>query len=67
MLEPMPIDSDTAARVAKANGLSLSDARALSVLADDEGHAGRLAEQFKPGDPEPDYKALAREIDGAGF
>lgn len=38
----MPIDADTAVRLAAERGLSLADARALSLLADDETHAGRL-------------------------
>lgn len=42
----MSIPADTAARVARAHGLPLSDAAALAGLADDEAHAIQLARQF---------------------
>lgn len=42
----MTVTADKAADVARRFGLSLTDARALSVLADDEDHAERLAAKF---------------------
>lgn len=42
----MTVTVDKAADVARRFGLSLSDAQALSVLADDEAHAERLAAKF---------------------
>lgn len=40
------ITVDTAADTARRYGLSLTDARALVVLADDQAHAERLAAKF---------------------
>lgn len=40
------ITVDTAADIARRYGLSLTDAQALAVLADDERHAERLARKF---------------------
>jgi hypothetical protein len=45
------ISPDEAAEVAHAAGLTLSDARALTVLAQDVNHARRLAARFA--DPAP--------------
>lgn len=42
----MTITADEAADVARKYGLTLSDAQALTVLADDTGHADRLAQRF---------------------
>ena len=42
----MAITPDEAAEVARKAGLTLPDARALMVLADDVEHAQRLAERF---------------------
>lgn len=53
----MPLDSKTAAKIAKAHGLNLSDAQALSVLADDEDEANDLAEQFAPAPDGPEEMA----------
>lgn len=44
----MTISSDQAADIARRHGLNLTDAQALSVLADDEPHAEKLAERFAP-------------------
>lgn len=61
----MAIDSQTAAEIARAAGLTLSDARALSLLADDEQEAKQLAAKFMPEKPKPvtreDLKGMSPE------
>ena len=49
----VPLDADTAADIARRHGLTLNDAQALTVLADDEEAADRLAAKFAPA-PDPD-------------
>lgn len=44
----MPLDSDTAAKVARRHGLTLGDAAALQRLADTPEEADELAAQFTP-------------------
>ena len=44
----MAIDPKTAARIARENGLTLADVRALTLLADTEEEAVDLARQFAP-------------------
>jgi hypothetical protein len=44
----MPILPTEAADIAKAHGLTLSDARALAVMADTIEHAEELAAKFTP-------------------
>jgi hypothetical protein len=64
----MPIPANEAADIAKEHGLGLSDAVALSTLADDKDHAAKLAARFKPQDDEgAEAKAIADRIDGPGF
>lgn len=55
----MTVTADKAADVARRFGLSLTDARALSILADDEGHAERLAAKFAT-DDSPVEAAMAK-------
>lgn len=50
----MSITVNEAAEIARRAGLSLPDAQALSVLADDVEHAKQLAAQFAPETVEPD-------------
>jgi hypothetical protein len=54
----MPLDSKTAAEVARRHGLSLGDAAALQRLADTADEADDLAAQFSP-DNTPDALADA--------
>lgn len=56
----MPITADEAARIAKANGLGLSDAVALQRLANTTEEAEHLAGQFAPEDDTPTDKSNAR-------
>jgi hypothetical protein len=44
----MPLDSKTAAEVARRHGLTLGDAAALQRLADTADEADDLAAQFSP-------------------
>jgi len=55
----MSIDPKDAARIAKAHGLTLSDARALAAMAESEEDATELAAQFAP---EDNYDAIASRI-----
>lgn len=52
------LDSKIAAKIAKAAGLTLSDAVALSRLAETAAEAEALASTFAPEDP---HRQLARE------
>ena len=54
MMFAMTISADEAADVAARHGLALADAQALAVLADDVGHADRLAAQFAPTEAQMD-------------
>lgn len=54
----MGIDAATAVRVAKKHGLSLTDARTLQSMADDEEEAERLAAEF-----EPEESSVAQIVD----
>lgn len=60
----MPLDVNTAAEVARRHGLTLQDAQALSVLADDEDSANALAERFAPpsGTSDAEADAIADRI-----
>lgn len=56
----MTITADKAAEIARRHGLNLADAQALSVLADDEGHAETLAGQFAPAPPSEKLQPMKR-------
>lgn len=62
----MPIPTDKAADIARAAGLTLTDAQALAVLADDDEHAQALAARFAPAERDPDPDQLADRILGGG-
>jgi hypothetical protein len=68
ILGVMPIPANEAADIAAEHGLGLADAQALSTLADDKEHAGKLAARFKPAEDEASAaKAIADRVDGGGF
>jgi hypothetical protein len=56
----MPIPAKEAAAIAKKHGLSLPDARALSMMADTTDEAEKLAADFAEG--EVDYQKIADDI-----
>jgi hypothetical protein len=61
----MPITASEAAEIARAHGLSLSDAVALSRLSATVEEAQALAAQFAPEAPEPDMNTKIRKQAGA--
>jgi hypothetical protein len=64
----MPIPPEEAADVAKAHGLTLADARALSAMADDKDHAANLAARFQPeADEAAEARKIADRVDRPGF
>lgn len=55
------LTADQAAEVARRHGLTLSDAQALMLLADDEAHAETLAARFAP-ESEPDEPEALSDV-----
>lgn len=58
----MPLDTTTAAEVAREHGLTLSDAQALAVLADTRDEATDLAARFAPPSNSSEPDDMANEV-----